>query len=43
MPNSFEVAYRARPRLSYAAISGAALACCALWFGSKTDFLYFQF
>jgi D-alanyl-lipoteichoic acid acyltransferase DltB (MBOAT superfamily) len=43
VPNSFEIAYHLRPRLRYAAIGGAALACCALWFGTKTDFLYFQF
>jgi D-alanyl-lipoteichoic acid acyltransferase DltB (MBOAT superfamily) len=43
VPNSFELAYRAPSRLRWAALSGAALACCALWFGTKTDFLYFRF
>jgi hypothetical protein len=41
VPNSFELAYRAPSRLRWAALSGAALACCALWFGTKTDFLVF--
>jgi alginate O-acetyltransferase complex protein AlgI len=43
IPNSFELAYRTPRRLSYAALGGAALACCAIYFGTKTDFLYFQF
>ncbi|MBC8108937.1 MAG: MBOAT family protein [Anaerolineae bacterium] len=43
VPNSFQIAYRTPPRLRYAVIAGSALACCAVFFGTKTDFLYFQF
>ena len=43
VPNSFEIAYRAPQQLRYAMIAGGALACCAIFFGTKTDFLYFQF
>jgi hypothetical protein len=42
-PNSFEIAYRIPQRLRWAMIAGGALACCAIFFGTKTDFLYFQF
>jgi D-alanyl-lipoteichoic acid acyltransferase DltB (MBOAT superfamily) len=43
VPNSFELAYRTPQRLRYAMLAGSALACCAIFFGTKTDFLYFQF
>lgn len=42
-PNSFEVAYRAKHRAVYAVLAGVVLAVCVFYFGSKTDFLYFQF
>ena len=43
VPNSFQIAYRIPERRRYAIMAGGALACCAIFFGTKTDFLYFQF
>lgn len=43
MPNSFQVAYKVRHRPIYAVICGMMLAVCIFFFGTKTDFLYFQF
>lgn len=43
VPNSFKIAYGDRPRLAYAALAGVMLAVCVFYFGSKSDFLYFQF
>jgi alginate O-acetyltransferase complex protein AlgI len=43
MPNSFQIAYATRPRVRFAMLAGTAMAVCVFFFGSKTDFLYFQF
>ena len=42
-PNSFEVAYNAKPRRAYALLAGATMAVCLLQFATPMDFLYFRF